>query len=184
MHTVITLELVNSTIVNVSEGIGSIQLCMNVTNGTVEGSINSQIPGVHYYTSSGTATRSSSMLVLFLLFLILFNSYSSLYFMIGYRDFRSTSGFPFFTRGTIPGTTRCIRVTIYDDNLVENDYEYFTFRVQNYRRAVVTQGVTTVNIIDNDGNDASFKGIIANLSSSVFFLYSCNCWDGEQKHDL
>ena len=55
-----------------------------------------------------------------------------------------------FSSGDGVGTLLCFNVGITDDTRVEND-EQFTVSLSSRFRTLIALGITTINILDNDG---------------------------------
>ena len=57
----------------------------------------------------------------------------------------------YFYSGDTVGDVRCTTVRIFDDTKVEGD-EFFNFEIFGGRRTQVIGSITTINILENDGN--------------------------------
>lgn len=72
--------------------------------------------------------------------------------ILGRVEYQVINGYwIYFYSGASVGDVRCATVSIYDDTKVEND-EFFYFRIHGGSLTRVTESITRINILENDGS--------------------------------
>ena len=99
---------------------------------------------------SGIQPIQDQQLVCNVLILLIIVIQLSLIFIIGHEEFQVVSNTIYFYTGDTVGDVRCASVTIVDDTKIEED-EFFYFRISSGWRTQVSEYITTINILENDG---------------------------------